>query len=803
MFRLQTILPVGLVLLLCSCGARSVDATDYAKGEVTAQPSQIKVSQTYLVKPNVLAIEIKTGKVIHGQQAPYQSQSGDRVEQPRPAGDDWVIRNGKAIGALVGKQRNVLYSFDQFVESPFDPLWADRMTSYQIRSQDDTRYASSMSPTTVFRKSKPTDMARIGQWKFEFPMLHTVYLTLPSSLKPGKTYQVNFPGGNVETVSFKYEPNTTRSEAVHVSHLGFAPSDTAKVAFLSTWMGNGGKLEYPNGLNFAIVDQKTNRKVFTGKTQLSKTSQEYEDPRQRNYTNTDVYLMDFTDLQTPGQYRVCVDTIGCSLSFKIDSSVWKQAFYVSARGLYHQRSGIELKEPYTQWKRPRPFHPQDGNTVYESTASLMSVDQGLGTEGFTKVLGRTKTTRSVANAWGGYFDAGDWDRRIQHVEVTRSLIELTEMFPGYFDRVGLNIPESKDRLPDVINEALWTIDFFRRMQTADGGIRGGIQSERDPRIGEASWQESYSVYAYAPDMWSSYLYAGAAARAAHWLQSRDAKLAQTYEDSALRAMEYADREAAKKSIVKQVRDAQNLAALELFQLTGDRRWHDRFLQTTVFKDPQKDAIVWDEHDQRDAAFLYARMPSDLVDAAVQQNARNALIRDADAAVQVGEQTAFKWSKELPYNPIGWGSGLGAPKAVAMLRAHYLTRDNKYLRGSVLATQFALGANPDNLTYTTGLGHRSPQHPLVTDQRVMATTPPPGITVYGPYDPVFYANTWTIELFKDVLYPAPTEWPTAESYFDIYLFPMATEFTVMQSIAPTAYIWGYLAANTAQTANSSN
>ncbi len=800
MIRLQTILPIGLGLLLCSCGTKSVDATaDYTKEKAASQPNQIKVSQTYLVKPNVLAIEINTGKVIHGQQIPYRSESGDRVEQPRPVGDDWVIRNGKAIGSLVGKQRNTLYPFDQFVASPFDPQWADRMTSYQVRSSDDNTYASSLSPRTVFRKSKPTDMARIAQWKFEFPMLHTVYLTLPSSLKPGKTYQVNFPGGNIETASFKYEPNATRSEAVHVSQIGFAPSDAAKVAFLSTWMGNGGKVEYPSGLNFSVVDEKTNRKVFTGKTQLSKTSQDPEDPRQRNYTNTDVYLMDFTDLQTPGQYRVCVETIGCSLSFKIDPNVWKQAFYVSARGLYHQRSGIELKEPYTTWKRPRPFHPQDGNVIYESTAPITSVDQGLGTEGFAKVLSQTKTTQSLPNAWGGYFDAGDWDRRIQHVEVSRSLIELAELFPGYFDRVGLNLPESKDRLPDVINEALWTIDFFRRMQTADGGIRGGIQSERDPRLGEASWQESYNIYAYAPDLWSSYLYAGVAARAANWLQSKDAKLAQTYQTSALRAMAYAEREAAKKSVAKQVRDARNLAALELLRLTGDRRWHDIFLQTTMFKDPQKDVVVWDQYDQRDAAFLYARMPIDSVDASVQQNARNALIRDADTAVGVGEQTAFKWTKEMPYNPIGWGNGLGAPKAVAMVRANYLTKDTKYLRASVLATQFALGANPDNMTYTTGLGHRSPQNPLVSDQRAMGTTSPPGITVYGPYDPVFYANTWTIELFKDVLFPTPIEWPTTESYFDIFLFPMATEFTVMQSISPTAYIWGYLAAN----ADSSN
>lgn len=782
--RLQSLFPVGLGLFLTGCNVSGVDA---------GNTPQINPTQAYLVKPDILAVQINTGEIIHAKQTPYKPQSGDQIQQPRPLEEDWVIRNGKAIGSLVGKQRNIFYPLDQFVASPFDPQWADRITSYRITSSEDATYSSMLNPTSVYRKSKPTDMARVGQWKFEFPMAHTLYLKLPSPLKPGKTYQINFPNSKVAPLSFKYQPNVTRTEAIHVSHIGFAPQDPAKVAFLSTWMGNGGRVEYGAGLGFSVIDEKTNQKVFTGKTQLSRTSQENEDLRERNYSHTNVYWMDFTRLQTPGKYRVCIDTIGCSFSFEIRPDVWRNAFYTSARGLYHQRSGIELKEPYTKWKRPRPFHPDDGTVVYESTAPLSSVDQGIGSAEFVKKLSESETKRVVPNAWGGYFDAGDWDRRIQHVEVSRQMLELAELFPQYFDRVSLNIPESKDSLPDVMNEALWTLDFFRRLQTADGGIRGGIQSQRDPRLGEASWQESFRVYAYAPDMWSSYLYAGAAARAANALKSRDPSLSQTYQESALRAMAYAERQATRTPPGKIERDSRNLAALELYRLTGDSSWHRLFLQTTVFTNPQKNVFVWDEHDQRDAAFLYARLPKNLVDSTVQQNATNALIRDADVAKSVGEQTAFKWSKELPYMPLGWGTGLGAPKAISMVRAHYLTQDSKYLRSSVLATQFALGANPDNMTYTTGIGYRSPKNPLVFDQRVQGIEPPPGITVYGPYDPTFYSDVWTIELFKDVIYPAPIEWPAAESYLDIFLFPMAAEFTVMQSISPTAYLWGYLAA----------
>ncbi|MCU0549345.1 MAG: hypothetical protein MUC48_08355, partial [Leptolyngbya sp. Prado105] len=299
--KLQSFIPLSLGLVLAGCNISGVDA---------GNRPQIKVNQAYLVKPDLLAIRIETGQVIHAKQTPYKPESGDRIEQPRPIDEDWVIRNGKAIGSLIGKQRNILYPFDQFIASPFDPQWADRMTSYRITSQEDRTYSAIVNPSTVYRKSKPTDMARVGQWKFEFPMVHTMYLKLPSSLKAGKTYQINFPGSSVEPVSFKFEPNVTRSEAVHVSHLGFTPQEPVKVAFLSTWLGNGGRLEYGAGLGFSVIDENTNRKVFTGKTQISRTSQENEDPRSRNYTNTNVYMMDFTSLRTPGKYRVCVDEIG-------------------------------------------------------------------------------------------------------------------------------------------------------------------------------------------------------------------------------------------------------------------------------------------------------------------------------------------------------------------------------------------------------------------------------------------------------------------------------------------------------------
>ena len=137
--------------------------------------------------------------------------------------------------------------------------------------------------------------------------------------------------------------------------------------------------------------------------------------------------------------------------------------------------------------------------------------------------------------------------------------------------------------------------------------------------------------------------------------------------------------------------------------------------------------------------------------------------------------------------------MGSPKAQAMLRAHALTNEEHYLGHALTATQYSIGANPENLVYTTGLGQRSVQHPLVIDQRMRGLTPPPGITVYGPLDVATYGDYWVLDLLSPVTTPNPYEWPTVENYFDTYFNPAMTEFTVMESMNEVAYTWGYLAA----------
>lgn len=785
-----------------------------------------QTANVYTVSPNVLAIEVAAPTMERGKQMPYTPQADDvlvTTESPTQ-----VKRAGQVIGILVGDKQDILYTYDQVEDKDFPRRRADNTGSYEISSTQDANYATATEPLEVFRKTKPVAFAQQSD-RISWPATHTLYLTLPKSLVAGSSYRLSFPGLGIPETTFDYQPSSTRSEAVQISQLGFRPDDPLKVGYLSTWMGNGGGLDYPDNLSFELIDQQTEQSVYSGSAQQVHEPGRPEDPRGRDYTLNEVHRFDFSDFSQPGEYRLCVEGIGCSFDFEIASDVWDKAFFTSARGFYHQRSGIAIGEPHSSFSRPRAFHPEDGAKVYHSDATLQEVDEGIGSLETFETLNSKVTDTLVPEAWGGYFDAGDWDRRIQHLSVPRSLLELHNLFPDHFKAVDLNIPESGNALPDILDEALWSIDSFRRMQTAEGGIRGGIQSESEGVApGEGSWQESLKVMAFAPDVWSSYVYAGVAARAAFTLQSYDTTLANTYRESALKAMAYAETHYEEKDYPEEgpqhhIKDQRNLAALELYRLTGETQWHDIFLATTVFTDASVEPAIYDFHEQRDAAFLYARLNQPqskekntteknttaakdtatqnnaknkanalAVDAQVQANARASFLRYADTLVAQTQTTAFGWGKQHPEAPVGWGNGLGAPKGMNILRAHALTQEAKYLQAGLSSTQFPGGANPANMVFTTGMGDRSPQNPLIVDQRVTGQAPPPGITLYGPSDLSVYENYWTITEIASSTFPDPHDWPTTENYFDIYLYPMGSEFTVDYMVTPT-YTWGYLAA----------
>lgn len=782
-------------LLLCAVLLGSVALAQSGEIYDPAVPSVPRITRLGAVAPNMLCLDIHAKDIIYGKLESYTPQPGETLEKDPKHGQAYVNCDGKIIGATAGPKRQLLWTFDRIVGNDLDLKRAMIAGNYALSSVDDPPYRTATTPVSVYRKSKPRGMARVAPWRFECSLDHKLYLRFAMPLVPGKTYQLDLSALNLPRQTFKFDPAALGSEAVHVNQSGFRPDDPAKRAYLSLWMGDGGPADFSSVNTFRVVDDQTGKTVYTGQPMLGVKKEAFEGAYERNHTHADVWWLDFADLKQNGTYRVVLDGIGCSYPFAIKPDLYDSVFYVSARGLYHQRSGIELKPPYTTFTRPRPFHPDDGVVVYQSRCSLMDSGNGLNAKGTDKDnfgnLVKGATSEVVAGAWGGYFDAGDWDRRIQHLTSTRYLLELMEMFPEHFEKMKLNIPETGNGLPDLVNEALWGLDIYRRLQLPDGGIRGGIEQSEHPWTGETSWLESKPSYTYAPDEWCSYVYAGDAARAALVLRKYNRTLADQWQLSAVKAFEYGEKQtgAAANYAHFEVRDTRCNASLELWRLTGDSRYHDIFLKTTFITGPSVAPWVWQQQDQLDATFLYARLNLPDQDVTVKANCRAAFLSYAKGQPVDGQ--GYNWTKLNPWAPATWGT-MTTPRP-ELVRAHWLSGDEWYLRSAVLNCQSPLGANPMNLCYTVGLGHDWPKNPMICDMRIGNLPPFPGITVCGPADPIATKDDFGQKLCSSSIYPNIESWPMGDAYLDVFMFPATNEFTVNGNIAPHFFVTGYLAA----------
>lgn len=749
-----------------------------------------QITGACMVSPATLLLTVQQGVVKGGVQRPYVPLEGETLEQDRdiPA-LVYIVRDGERIGVKVedrqkGTQR---YPFEYLEGEELDLTRAEDPASYRVNGT---------CPLRVLRKTKPNNVTDPGR---QYAYLHRIYLVFDRFFHPGETLRLTLaegiyaPCGELTVVV-----GETMSEAIQVNQLGYRRDDPSKKAYLSQWTGLGGGIGYDGIRSFYLMDEEGGT-VYEGSPRRLHDGACIPMGNGELSTRCPLYELDFSDFCREGRWRIRIPEIGVSFPFTIGEHCWETAFRASMNALFCQRSGIQTGKPYTEFERPRCYHPADGKIVYQSGCSLFESGNGLNcygtdTNNFGNLL-RKATEETVENAWGGYFDACDWDRRIQHLRASRLQTELYLLFPEYFKALKLPIPESGNGTADILNEARWNIDFYKRLQLPNGGIRGGIEQEEHPILGQCGWQDTWKSYAYAPDFWSSYYYASAASRMAYALRNSSPEASADYRVSAEKAFSYAEETYAAaltsaghkwtRNARKGVITERENAACDLFRLTGDPAYEKVYL---AIRTP----------DNGDALFTYACLPEGMGTETVRREVVQQLLAAAERELEVGARLPYHLATEAPETDFvtGYGAFCATPRTLPLLRAHRLTGDRRYLAAAIAAADFTGGANPDNLVMTTGLGQRWPQNILHHDSRMTGQPAPLGISVFGPQDFNHPDAVFPTLLRDDFLWPGAYEWPTVEGYLDIYRHPCVTEYTVMETLGPNGYTWGYFAARAA-------
>jgi endoglucanase len=468
---------------------------------------------------------------------------------------------------------------------------------------------------------------------------------------------------------------------------------------------------------------------------------------------------EFSGLSKAGTYTIFLNTGIASAPFGIEPGVYKAAWDASVKSFYFQRASMAIKEAF--------------GGVYKRAAGLPD-NQCI----FHPSTGRNGGT---LNSPGGWFDAGDYGKYVVNAAVSAGqMLQLAEMAPEAMQKDALNIPESGNGIPDLLDEIRYELNWLVTMQDEDGGVFHKLTAlnfaafimpadyDLDRYIigkGTAATLDFAAVMAQA-----SRVYADPdPAFASHCLES--AEQAWTWavnnKDVSFRnppdvsTGEYGD---------NQFSDDFYWAAAELYISTGKETYLEYLEQSD---EPYIHQITnsW-KFFVRNMGFhsmlIHGKPEGDL------EHKHLALADEILAAMN-----------SVPYgisiDHFEWGSNSDVlNQAMILCIAHHLSQEQLYLDGAIRNADYIFGKNATGSCFLTGFGSKqvmNPHHrPSAADN---IDEPIPGFIVGGPN--MYRQDRRDVDYTSE--YPAKCYADVVESY--------ASNEVCLNWNAPAVFVLGYL------------
>lgn len=678
-----------------------------------------------------------------------------------------------------------------------DTISAKKCISYLISSNTDKNYLNGRHPLNVGRKSKGIDFLdkETNDGKYNYKILgHWIYLVLPQKLTKGLEYKITLNGlaENTNVVNFVFDDVNNQSETIHVNQVGYSSNSGLKYAYVYQWLGDLGGLliENPNEKNFYLFDVKKGHSVFEGKLELRKKftkhqlSESYID---NDFCNSEVYQCNFSNFNIPGEYNIVVEGIGCSYPFHIGENGYWDAYYTTMRGLFHHRSGIDRTVEFSKWVKPVEHKPGvNGFEISYSNVKIMDgvnnfqglVSQATG-EVFPTKKGDWMPVDNNDWGWGGYFDAGDYDRKVSHLNASEYLLYAYELATDNFQDGDLNIPESGNGIPDIIDEAKWGIDCFRRLQGPTGGICGGMEENEHPIPGENSLTDSRPWYVYAEEADASFRLSAAAAQLA-WCLEKAGTNAES--DSLIKQAERVYEWAKKSKDKEKCKESWLRASSWLYKYTGKTTYLNDFV--ALYKLGTRDDF---------ALFTMALLNPKKISKKIVLEIKSNFISEADQLYYSGNEHEVRL---INGQPSGWNTVNYLINVHKLIYAYHLTGNSKYRDFIYTTCDYNLGGNPENRVFVTGLGEKSVNEVFNTDSWFDDIAESiPGIVPYG--FPISFmqddsTSVWRPYQTFNSCYPDYKNWPTGELWFENRYLINCNEYTIEETLGPAAGAYAYVA-----------
>jgi len=413
-----------------------------------------------------------------------------------------------------------------------------------------------------------------------------------------------------------------------------------------------------------------------------------------------VRVADFSALTQPGSYRLKLDG-QWSDTFSVAADAYRPLNGAALKAFYFNRSAIALAPHYADaWARPAG-HPDNQILVHSSAASA------------------TRPEGTVIASPRGWYDAGDYNKYVVNSGIsTYTLLAALEHFPDYFKQ-DTGIPESGNGVPDILDEAMWNLEWMLTMQDPhDGGVYHKLTNLRfdgtvmphaastTPRYVvakstaaaldfAATMATASRVLAPYERQWPGMPARMLAAAQAAWRWAEDHPRAVFKNPQDVVTGEYGDASLA---------DEFSWAAAELFIATGDRQYarvlleHDAPLATPSWGTVA--ALGW-----MSLAHHRARLAPGIDPALVERRI------DGLAAQLAAVWRSSGYRVPMTVQDFVWGSNaVILNQGMMLLQAYRLKANPDYLQAAQSSLDYVLGRNATGYSFVTGVGARPFMHP---------------------------------------------------------------------------------------------
>ncbi len=462
--------------------------------------------------------------------------------------------------------------------------------------------------------------------------------------------------------------------ACNVNQIGYLP-DSRKLVTVRAIEGEALQTE------FSVLNDK-DEAVYTGTLSAPSYSQ---------YSGEQVYIGDFSEVKQDGVYTIKVGDDKVSFPFAIGSDVYDEVLLDAFHMLYNQRCGSDLTEEFA------------GEFAHPACHTTDAIIYG------------TNNTKDVS---GGWHDAGDYGRYVAPgVQAAYDLILLYEDFPEIWGSADdLQIPESGNGVPDVLDEARYELDWLLKMQDeATGGVYHKVTTKAFPET-VLPQEDTADLYLSPISTTATADFAAIMAKCSLVYEKYDAEFAKACGEAAVHAWDYLANTTNGKGFLNpsdiltgeypdgQDKDERFWASVELYKATGDQKYldfaHESMEKYILF------GYGWA------AMGGYGNLAYETLDPSAQDATLYTKMKDMSKqkADELVENAIADGYQNCLGNDYVWGSNMVVCNdAREMLFAYELTGDAKYADYAEDQLHYLLGRNTVSYCFVTEHGTQSPKN----------------------------------------------------------------------------------------------